>query len=127
MPEPIRVIIVGDGHPNIQPKAKYRQQADEMAAELNSKTIKDGGKDVPLFQATVVDSLDEARKGPLQVAGRKVLVFVSNMFYERAKVIAAERKRDTRVYVITGQIPRGEVVLIEKSWLLDISIGEVIS
>ncbi len=123
---PIKVAVVAIGDPSIASEAEYRKTASELAESLNAKMVKDGGKDTRQFEAVVVDSPEAAFSGPLQHVGGGILVFVSKRYWERAKKIAAERHRDVRVYVLAGTMPRGEPVLIDKRWSLDIELADLI-
>ncbi|MFH1694720.1 MAG: hypothetical protein ABH880_03130 [Patescibacteria group bacterium] len=110
---PKRVLIVNVGEWGIVKRESYDSQA-----EMFERRLTRAGATV-----NVVTSMEDARK---RFPMSDVAVFLTRGMTETAKEIAGEF-RSLRVVVLTGLIPRDEVVFISKGWIAaGVELGDLI-
>lgn len=92
------------------------ETVETMASSLRRATVKDysSGEEVLAADVEVVDRVElDQRLGRFPVPD--VVVFPSRGAVEAAKRIAAQMPR-MKVVVLTGAIPDGEVLFVDKLW-----------
>ena len=110
-----RVVIVTAGQWGAATKEDYAFWVDLLKERLEGENVRRRKAQVREFEVELAESADDGL-AKLKDRGGRFLVFLSRSETEQAEQIANENHH-IRVFVLTGLIPPGKVVYLEKSWL----------